>query len=395
MKLSLFVVGRTSLSSTLLASLAAVFVCGELATVQGGETNAPVPAVAHASHWHVSGGVLYRRLENVDVRPGSYANAAMAPRHATDGVSGPTAQVGSASDYADRQYDDGFVNRDPGTPTDGDTWNWGYQNAGQVSGDTLVFHAANGIDTETRRTATLDNAPADGAADGAGLFAEMGYDINPGARLVYGVNACLMVSRSSIDCERTTFHLDESWSRRAWTISDMYELQGVTPPMAPYAGSFEGPGPLLPNTPASRTGSSVETRSGRYQAWNKVSESVDIDLLTLSLAPAVSFTAGRLSVQGQAGPALNLLQVRSERSEELLDGGDHPLASWYDARTDTSIMGGLFVKAGTAWCFAARSRLELGCRYDWMADGQYRIGPSAVMVNPEGLSASVAWTLRL
>lgn len=89
-----------------------------------------------------------------------------------------------------------------------------------------------------------------------------------------------------------------------------------------------------------------------------------------------------------------MLHVRSERSEVLLDGGARPLASWYDARTDTSIMGGVFVKVGAAWHFGDCSSLELGCRYDWMADGQYRIGPSSVAVSPEGLSATVSWMLR-
>lgn len=351
----------------------------------------PGEAVHGSSHWRVSGGVLYRRIQGVEIRPGRYADEAMVPTHASGGISGPRASVGSASETADRSYDDGFVNRDPGTPLDGDTWYWGYQNAGQVDGEALTFHASDGISTETHRSVSLNDAVADGAEDGAGLMVELGYDVNLGDRVVYGVNVGLMVSRFSVETEATTFRLDESWSRHARSIDDTYDLQGVTPPPATYNGTVDGPGPLIANTPANRTVSENEIRSGRYQAWNSVSESVDLDLLTLSLAPSVSLAAGPFSVQGQAGPALNVLQVRSERSEVLLDGGAGPLASWYDASTDTSIMGGFFVKAGAAWYCGADSSLGLGCRYDWMADGHYRIGPSSVAVNPEGLSATVSW----
>lgn len=36
-------------------------------------------------------------------------------------------------------------------------------------------------------------------------------------------------------------------------VTDTYELGAIVPPDAPYTGTFEGPGPALPDTPFSRT----------------------------------------------------------------------------------------------------------------------------------------------
>src|ERR1022692_4620187 len=47
----------------------------------------------------------------------------------------------SAGAAANRAYSDGFVNVDSSGNAGNLTWNWGYQHASQVSGDTLLMHA--------------------------------------------------------------------------------------------------------------------------------------------------------------------------------------------------------------------------------------------------------------
>src|SRR6056297_1015630 len=66
---------------------------------------------------------------------------------------GAAGSAGSASDYADRTYDDGYVKQDPGTgnPVSIDpntTWNWGYDNASQydAGANALSFHRAGTLD---------------------------------------------------------------------------------------------------------------------------------------------------------------------------------------------------------------------------------------------------------
>ena len=144
----------------------------------------------------------------------------------------------------DREYDDGYNRVDVSGNNGGLTWNWGYDNASQVPGnDTVVMHSTSGI--------------------GNASTGEMHDDPHPGFELTYGRD------------------LGEAWKGRwGWEgafgfsdleirqrgmlsgdltrLSDAYALNGVVPPLAPYAGSFSGPGPLIGDSP-SRT---IEQVSG-------------------------------------------------------------------------------------------------------------------------------------
>src|SRR3954463_5137558 len=48
---------------------------------------------------------------------------------------------GPAAAGANHNYNDGYVRVDSSGNAGGLTWNWGYQNASQVVGDTMEFHA--------------------------------------------------------------------------------------------------------------------------------------------------------------------------------------------------------------------------------------------------------------
>lgn len=365
---------------------------GVIASCAGAEEPAAAATPAAPSHWRVSAAILCRQLEGVDVRPSRYITGAMVPRHASAGITG--GDFSPLTESADRRYDDGYVNRDAGTPRDGLTWYWGYRDAGQVEGDTLSFHVGDATSTDVRRSVQLDDSSDDDEAYGPGFAIGLGYDVNPGSRITWGVNASLTFARFDVNSDATTFQSDEAWARQDLLVTDTYDLNGVLPPNAPYSGTLDGPGPLLSNRPSSRSVMGGEARTGEYRVWNRVSTDVGINLLTLALAPALTWNTKACSLSLQAGPTISWEQVDMERSEAALDGGSAPIAAWRDTSTESHFIGGGMVDLSVAYRLGENSSLALGGRYDWIDERECRVGPATVTVDADGVSVSAAWTYR-
>src|ERR1035437_8830196 len=133
----------------------------------------------------------------------------------------------SAGPAVNRTYSDGFVNVDSSGNAGNLTWNWGYQHASQVSGYTLLMHAA-----------SVSSGASDSSSDDPNLGFEVSYvrDLGHESWGRWGIKAAF--GYTAIDL-RTSAQL----------ITDTYQLGGVTPPIAPYAGSFGGPGPVIGSSP--------------------------------------------------------------------------------------------------------------------------------------------------
>lgn len=143
----------------------------------------------------------------------------------------------------DYTYDDGFVHVDSSNNLGDLTWNWGYQNDAQ-------YDPANGGSIAYSITSSRANGSAeerDNAEAGVELFAcydmgavDFGGLEGKGAR--WGLRGGFHYA-----------HLETSNRDRALaglsTVTDVFALDGVIPPLAPYAGSFGGPGPLIGDDP--------------------------------------------------------------------------------------------------------------------------------------------------
>jgi len=148
--------------------------------------------------------------------------------------------VGGGTDY---DYDDGFVHIDSSGNLGGTTWNWGYQNDSQ-------YNPANGGSVRYGITNSLANGYAeerDNAEVGVELFAC--YDMG-------GVNFAGLENRGARWGLRGGFHYarvgianHDSVLTGLGTTNDVFPLGGVIPPLAPYSGSFGGPGPLIGDSP--------------------------------------------------------------------------------------------------------------------------------------------------
>ncbi len=146
-----------------------------------------------------------------------------------------------------RNYADGYVHVDSSGNAGGQTWNWGYQNASQVQGGTLTMHSASitGNNTSSQNT-----------------------DPNPGFDLAFGHHFGAMLGgkwglQGAFDFTTISVNDSQPVSGTATFISDAYSLGAVIPPLAPYSGSYNGPGPLLGDTPTRTTASTTMLVTGQ------------------------------------------------------------------------------------------------------------------------------------
>ncbi|HTH48450.1 MAG TPA: hypothetical protein VMB21_13135 [Candidatus Limnocylindria bacterium] len=188
-------------------------------------------------------------------------------------------------------YDDGFVGKDNGgSPTL--TQNWGYQSASQVNGDTLTFRDASGMRVGDRTG--LKDDPQFGGELVAG-FEFVRFDI--GRREArFGFEVGYSFSEFSV-----TDHATASGNSLYYD----YALNGVIPPVAPYSGSPDQPGPLLTyDSPVIRTvpgTSSLDTKlesdfhTLRVGPWIEVPLSGRVNL-ALSVGYCTVYTSSQLTL---------------------------------------------------------------------------------------------------
>ncbi len=136
----------------------------------------------------------------------------------------------------DRIYDDGYNKVDSRGNAGGQTWNWGYQNNSQVDpvASTLALHALAASDAATVNDAEDDPMVGGELTYTRYLFefghANWGFEIG-------GTYTPMSISDGS------------PLSANASVLSDLYSLGGITPPGAPYQGTYTGPGAFISDSP--------------------------------------------------------------------------------------------------------------------------------------------------
>lgn len=136
-------------------------------------------------------------------------------------------------------YDDGFVLPDISHTGSGKTWNWGYQRNEQVVGDQLRFQRLRGAPMAGLLDDESATSPGGELLGGTEIlrFSVGRREAHLGLEAGYGYNRFSVQERSSASSLATL------------TVAG-YNLGGIIPPVAPYAGTFNGPGPLIDLEPA-------------------------------------------------------------------------------------------------------------------------------------------------
>lgn len=188
-----------------------------------------------------------------------------------------------------RIYDDGFVLPDISGTASGQTWNWGYQHAGQVAYDAnnqpqaVVFTRLENYPLVSGEV-NLGNPLLEGELVG-GYHSDDFLIGKRKARIGFEIGYGYFSSSETMNVQ--------AFGTTTRTI-DTYGLHGVVPPVPPYAGTFNGPGPLIDLNPDHRVDTFAST--GTFQG------SLDTTFHNFRVGPSFSIDlTRRFNVQVGAG----------------------------------------------------------------------------------------------
>jgi len=339
----------------------------------------------------LSAGPAVRTLGQVKINSGYRSGGFLLPSLVgPDSLTVPP--VGDTDSYADRQYNDGYVRQDAGTSFDGTTWHWGYDNASQVQGDELVYQATGFQSIRSDATGAPNAGPAskdtlDGVAPHLQFDARSPYHLGP-FRIGFSAGFDFMQADQSLAF--SNFSASQTLENYRLDYEDRYDLDGVIPPLAPYAGSLGGPGPLIGNLPVIRTITPVllSTDTGTFS--NQVSSSIEIEAFSFTLGPTFSLRQGPLEFAVSGGVIVNLYDWRA-RQGETLDAttalGSSRVATWSESDSGTKFRPGLF--AQTELSYAINEQVGIGGFVRLDAAGEFRAqaGPTVYKIDPYGVTA--------
>ena len=291
-------------------------------------------------------------------------------------------------------YNDGYVGSDDYTDLDGGTWNWGYDSGGQVNGNQIDFIGADQAWRKySRQTTATDVESSDDAASRGALMVEMERYLAKIGFTDYGLSMGLSRAQTfqASASGMNNFNDNQEWATCEDRVLDAYDITGlgITPDSKPYQGNLPGPGPVIDASPMSRQGLGSEQVSvGSYRAYNSISESLDMDLSTLSLGMSVKGTYRRVYVIGSTGPTLNMVEKDAMYEETLYasssGGSPQVLKYWSDNSSGTEYLFGYYVQAEVGVRIYRELHLGVFGRYDWLENVSGNVGPSRYEVNPSG-----------
>lgn len=370
------------------------------------------PEPPTANPWRFSAGYQWRQIGSVDWSTGSAASTWSLPwlvgHNRRSGGGSPTLPPAGVGDHF---YDDGYVLQDAGTPFFGDTQFWGYNDASQITGvDVLSFHS-NLSSSQSRTVASSSSSLQDASWSddlaGSGwfanvesplLFTSLFKDGGFGFSMIGGYSfATDSTSRTTGGVFTAAQRSTTTTSGTTGSLTDVYDTTGIFVPSAPYQGTFDGPGPLINNAPLSRTmtggtGSRTTGTSSRTALFSSdVTESLDIDLHTISLGPKFSLEIERVRFGLGLGFALNIADWDASTSETLQvsrnGGSPRVLKRWESHASDNEVVPGFYLEANAEVQVTQHVSLFAGGRYDWAGSVHGDVGPSSFSLDLGGWTA--------
>ena len=320
-----------------------------------------IPAAEAPGPWRIGTGMMWRKIGGLSVNP-NLQNGPLVNRC----FIAPTG-AGVANTFANRTYDDGFVNIGAATPGSGLTTNWGYQGDSQVHGGSLNYTLSGGA------AQTLPSSGKDGEDTNSAPDLELSYLRRIRPDLLAGFTANLSLAGLA---GRTTSTMDHS----SVSIADHYALGGVIPPSAPYSGSFAGPGPLIHNQPTSRD--FILSPNGT----NPYLFSHDTDLYSLALGGEIHWqTAESWYLGFGTGAVLNLAVWNASWHATLPNTTGTTTVGV--ANNGEDLLWGLYLKGSAGYRIDERWSIEGFFRYDWNESLHASVSPSTFELGLTGWSA--------
>jgi hypothetical protein len=356
--------------------------------------------------WSLSAGVIFKDIGDVSFQTGSRSQHLRLPNYFRDSFRLPGG-AGDAGGFALRTYDNGFVGPDAGTNTgglfQGTTSSFGYSSDAQNSADQTLSYSIAGGGSATSTSSSSHYQPgswAEGSDFQTGPYIEAGFQLPLNRHI--SVGAQLAYSWVGFDASNQTSTFFATQSARYYSVglTDTYAVpNGVILPLAPYEQPDPNPGPgALPRIYATpqRAASQHATGGETVRFFNRISESLEVDVHTFNLGPEFHLNgpwSTYLTVSG--GVTMNIVPWDAEHTETLYvqrgRGAARVLEQFHDEASGTEVLWGAYVQTGLGVKFGRNKNwlVEGFARWDWNEDLEGSVGPSEFSVDLDAFCAGV------
>lgn len=252
-----------------------------------------------------------------------------------------------------RNYDNGYVRVDGANNKDGETWNWSYDDASQLS--STGTGSVNYSITNSLADARVDENG--GGHPGMELFAY--YDMGAANLLSNTVRNATWGFRIGLQYNRVDINNNSTLSTGLTTTTDSFDLGGTIAPLAPFTGSLNGPGPLLGDSPTRATsiGGTGVVRGNRE---------LDLDLTLFSLGTYLELpVTEKFHVLCEAGLSLGIAAggYSFESATTLAGLGTQDSRG---SNSSTAILPGAYLGVGATYSLDHNWSLIASARYQFM-----------------------------
>jgi len=249
-----------------------------------------------------------------------------------------------------RTYDNGSYNKvDISGNAGGTTWFWGYENGNQQNGRSIVMETT----TSANDASSKDNQENP----------QHGFEISY-SRLLKQSGSLKFGLEAAFGYELITASSTENILNHVERISDSFDASSILIPLAPYHGTFEGPGALISSTP-DRT-RSVIARDALIVGHR----SFDATVYTIRLGPYMEFPIYK-KLTGFLNGGLLLVIGDSvfayTETVTILDTGDVTSARRSSGSQTDFLVGG-YVGGGLQYDITDRISLMAGAQFQGSSD---------------------------
>lgn len=274
---------------------------------------------------------------------------------------------GPATGGANHTYDDGYVLVDGSGNFGGLTGFWGYANPSQVVGGGMEFHSI-----QSGGASSSDDDPQYGFEI---VYQRVLGDLPRESSGIWGFQGGFSY---------TNLDLNGRGPGATPVITDTYPLNGVLPPLAPYNGTFAGPGALLGDTPVRTLGSASLISD----------QNLSGDLFAFRVGPFVEWhLTPKLSVSASAGLAIAPTNLDYGFSETATLASGVSFSKNGQA-SNTEVLYGAYVDARLLYDYSEDWGIYLAAQFQTLNSMQLSAGSQSAKFDPGttfAVSAGVTW----
>jgi len=342
-----------------------------------------------ASQWRFSASAQWRQVGRLNFHGDAKAPGFGLP---PPSIKANPPQVGDPGTIGDRTYSDGFVKTDNSGSSS--TWNWGYNNGGQVSGTTLSLHASGTMLSEQTSARSFNSDWRDEPSGGGGFVKFESPELYRLNNFSFSTEAGLSLTRSESIHTGNAFQASQQSDLRTVSVTDRYDTTGVVVPGAPYAGSFSIPGPIISNLPSSRSVATTAHSLSETDLTSTLRNRLTTELHTLSFGPDAHFDSDRLRIGLGTGLAVNVTRWEAATHEDLRSSTGGTLQQWNATHNGTDLHAGLYVEVAATYQLNERLSLFTSGRYDWSDTLHGHVGGSSFELGLGGWTVAAGVTLK-